>query len=135
MIPNKEKLELYLSDPIRYRDELRIMSDKLIFIQSDDKPIKITFENDTPLEPTYGTLPETEVAQRIIRDMKFNGVMKTIVYRTLKGQLKHGNLNDVINFIRKNGYGERFDKYDRTTMTYTIRKKVDVPKGFEVWYY
>ena len=92
------------------------------------EPIKIVFEGDCINDNcTYGMLSDTEVAQRIIRDMWTNGLIKTVIYRTLKGQLSHNNLNDVLDFIRKNGYFERYEKYDRRTMTYAIRKRIDIP--------
>lgn len=92
------------------------------------KPIKIVFEGDCINDNcTYGTLSDIEVAKRIVRDMWANSLIKTVVYRTLKGQLKHGNLNDVLNFIRKNGCFERYEKYDKRTMTYTVRKRIDIP--------
>jgi hypothetical protein len=91
------------------------------------KPVKIVFEGDCINDNcTYGTLSDITVAQRIIRDMWANRLIKTVIYRTLKGQLSHGNLNDVLNFIRKNGYFERYEKYDRQTMTYTIKKSYPV---------
>lgn len=108
------------------------LNNKIFIVPTNNKPVKIIFENKTETTTITRNKTQKESLMEIIKDMLRGNIISTnkkVVritkqqYKSEKGKLRRNNFEEVINFIKKRDCHEIYQNKLNETINITTIKQ------------
>jgi hypothetical protein len=115
-----------------------VFTDNQIYIipEKKDTPVKIAIDTIQDITHKIERIQTSEKLMRTLSQMFHKNEITTQQYKSIKGQIKKGYEQMVVNFFKKRGYFEYYCTIPSTAEIYTIKQNFGVAAiGKDVYAY